>query len=190
MGQAQRSRTRDSISVISGSSSRSRTGNSAQRRRGGGGERVRQRSKNSGGLENLELWEISRQPGSSRMMRLADQEQVRYGQRRACANLRTQRRGEDNPRPISSARRRKARKRRLNLYRLSVFCHWSVPDFDLSDNGGGLPHDARYKRGKRQGHRGGCFRKNRGEPHPAAADYRGLSGTKRFFQARYGAEKD
>lgn len=89
MGQAQRSRTRDSISVISGSSSRSRTGNSTQRRRGGGGERVRQCSKNSGGLENLELWEISRQPGSSRMMRLADQEQVRYGQRRACANLRT-----------------------------------------------------------------------------------------------------
>ena len=121
MGQAQRSRTRDSISVISGSSSRSRTGNSAQRRRGGGGERVRQRSKNSGGLENLELWEISRQPGSSRMMRLADQEQVRYGQRRACAKPQSGRRVAASARPISPARRRRERKRRRNLYRLSVF---------------------------------------------------------------------
>lgn len=74
MGQAQRSDRRgsdDRIRVIAGNGSRSSAG-----------ERARRRGTESGGLEGLELWEISRDNDNSRMMRLADREQVRSGQRR------------------------------------------------------------------------------------------------------------
>lgn len=98
MGQAQRSdrrstgsransARRDGISVIAGGRERSSAG--------------RQRRTGSNGLENLELWEISRENDSSRMMRLADRNQVRSRQR--------------------YVKRRRARKRQQNLYRLFAF---------------------------------------------------------------------
>lgn len=120
-GSAQRSSTRGSISVIAGNSSRNRPGGSAQRSRNSGAGRTRRRSTDNDGLENLELWEFTREGDSPRMMRLADREQVRPGQRNSRPKPRTERRNTGNLRPVSSARRQKARRRRLNLYRLSVF---------------------------------------------------------------------
>lgn len=61
---AYRSSARNGISVIGGCS---------------GGERARRRTSESDGLENLELWEISRENDNSHMMRLADRGQVRSG---------------------------------------------------------------------------------------------------------------
>lgn len=102
MGQAQRSdrrstsradsARRDGISVIAGGRERSGTGRDAQRNRS---------SRKGGGLENLELWEISREDDSSRMMRLADRDQVRSRQK--------------------YVKRRRARRRQRNLYRLFAF---------------------------------------------------------------------
>lgn len=115
-GNARRSHTRDNISVISGGASRSRAGSSAQQHRNSTGERARRRDTDSDGLEKLELWEISRESESSRMMRLADREQVRSGQR-----PQSDRRNAGSPRPVSAVKRRKAKKRRLNLYRLFTF---------------------------------------------------------------------
>lgn len=121
MGQAQRSdRVRVNISVISGNRSRNRAETGPQRRRSGG-ESARRRRTDSDGLENLELWEISREDDNPRLMRLADREQVRYGQRRSPKRLQPERRGAGNPRPVSSIKRRRAKRRRQNLYRLSVF---------------------------------------------------------------------
>lgn len=128
MGQAQRSDRRsvpqgrgDNISVISGNSSRNRAGSSAQRGRNNGRESTGRRSTNRDGLENLELWEISRDDDNPHMMRLADRERVRYGQRRFRPRQNSERRRAGNPRPVSAVKRRRARKRRLNLYRLFVF---------------------------------------------------------------------
>ena len=113
MGQAQRSDRRgsdDRIRVIAGNGSRSSAG-----------ERARRRGTERGGLEGLELWEISRDNDNSRMMRLADREQVRLGQGRPRPRTQPNRRNTGNPRPVSSIKRRRARKRRLNLYRIFVF---------------------------------------------------------------------
>lgn len=110
-----RSSARDGISVIAGG----RAGGGAQRSRVG--ERAGRQSKSSGGLENLELWEISRESDNSRMMRLADREQVRSGQRYSHRSPYVDRRNTGNPRPVSSIERRRAKKRRLNLYRIFVF---------------------------------------------------------------------
>lgn len=121
MGQAQRSdRVRDNISVISGNRPRNRAAAGPQRSRNGG-ESARRRRTDSGGLENLELWEISREDDNPRLMRLADREQVRYRQRRSPKRSQPERRGAGNPRPVSSIKRRRAKRRRQNLYRLSVF---------------------------------------------------------------------
>lgn len=116
-GSVRRSGNRGSISVIAANGSRSSAG-----------EHMRRRSADDG-LQGLELWELSREDDDSRMMRLADREQVRTGQRRARPQSDNRNRGRSysdcrntgNPRPVSSIRRRRARKRRLNLYRLFVF---------------------------------------------------------------------
>ena len=113
MGQAQRSDRRcsdDKIRVIAGN----RSQNSAE-------ERARRRGTERNGLEGLELWEISRDNDNPRMMRFADREQVRPAQRRSRPGSQPDRRNTGNPRPVSSIRRRRARKRRLNLYRIFVF---------------------------------------------------------------------
>lgn len=102
MGQAQRSSahrnsSRSHISVISGGNSRGRTGGRVREEQRRAGSRVRegQRRTDRGGLEDLELWELSREDGGSRMMRLAG-----------------------NPRPVKSVRRRRAKRRKLAIYRL------------------------------------------------------------------------
>lgn len=118
MGQAQRSDARNgSRSTEEGW----RTQYPAQRRRNRAGEHARRQSRNSDGLENLELWEISRDDDNSRIMRLADREQVRPGQRRSRPGSPPGRRSTGSPRPVSSTKRRRAKKRRLNLYRIFVF---------------------------------------------------------------------
>lgn len=55
------------------------------------------------------------------MMRLADREQVRSGQRRSRPGSPPGRRNTGSPRSVSSIKRRRAKKRRLNLYRIFVF---------------------------------------------------------------------
>ncbi len=118
MGQAQRS---DARNGSRGTEEGWRTQYPAQRRRNRAGEHARRQSRNSDGLENLELWEISRDNDNSRIMRLADREQVRPGQRRSRPGSPPGRRSTGSPRPVSSIKRRRAKKRRLNLYRIFVF---------------------------------------------------------------------
>lgn len=119
-GNAHRSSNRGSLSVIAGNGSQSSAG-----------ERARRRSTDSDGLEGLEFWELSREDDDYRMMRLADRDQVRSVQKRSRQRLQSRDRNMDSsytgcrsagdPRPVSSIKRRRARKRRLNLYRLFVF---------------------------------------------------------------------
>lgn len=116
-GNAYRNSARDGLSVIAGN----RAGGGAQGSRSRAGERAGQQSKGNDGLENLELWEISRESDDSRIMRLANREQIRFDQRRTRPGLLQNRRNTGNPRPVSSIKRRRARKRRLNLYRIFVF---------------------------------------------------------------------
>lgn len=114
-GNARKSSARDGISLISAGSPSGRT--AGHTKRNGSGERsVRQRSTERSGLENLELWEISREENTPRMMRLANS-----GQSRSGARPDPVRRNTGNPRPVSSIRQRRTRKRRLNLYRIFVF---------------------------------------------------------------------
>ena len=119
-GNARRDSARGNISIISGNGLRNRAETGQQRSRGSG-ESARRRRTDSDGLENLELWEISRKDDNPRLMRLADREQVRYGQRRSRKRPQPERRGTGNPRPVSSIKRRRAKRRRQNLYRLTVF---------------------------------------------------------------------
>ena len=114
-GNAYRNSARDGLSVIAGS----RASGGAQR--SSAGERAGQQGKNSDGLENLELWEISRESDDSRMMRLANREQIRFDQRRTRPRPQPGRQNTGNPRPVSSVKRRRAKKRRLNVYRISIF---------------------------------------------------------------------
>ena len=114
-GNAYRNSARDGLSVIAGS----RASGGAQR--SSAGERAGQQGKNSDGLENLELWEISRESDDSRMMRLANREQIRFDQRRTRPRPQPGRQNTGNPRPVSSIKRRRAKKRRLNVYRISIF---------------------------------------------------------------------
>lgn len=116
MGQAQRSGThrnssKNNIRVISSGSARNRADHD--------------------GLENLQLWEISREEDDSRMMRLADRDQVRSRQRpsrtisyhdnRNADRSYSDRRSAGSPRPVSSIKRRRAKRRQRNLYRLFAF---------------------------------------------------------------------
>lgn len=81
--------------------------------------------------KNLELWELSREEDDSRMMRLADRDQVRSRQRPSRTisyhdNRNAGRSYSDSgsvgsPRPISSIKRRRAKRRQRNLYRLFAF---------------------------------------------------------------------
>ncbi|MCX4339175.1 MAG: peptidoglycan recognition family protein [Lachnospiraceae bacterium] len=117
MGQAQRSSTRgnsskNNISVISGGNSHSRTG---------GRVRAGQRRTDHDGLENLELWELSREEDDSRMMRLADRDQTRSRQRPSRTISYSDNRNTGNSRPVSSIKRRRAKRRQRNLYRLFAF---------------------------------------------------------------------
>ena len=114
-GNAYRNSARDGLCVIAGS----RACGGAQR--SSAGERAGQQGKNSDGLENLELWEISRESDDSRMMRLANREQIRFDQRRTRPRPQPGRQNTGNPRPVSSVKRRRAKKRRLNVYRISIF---------------------------------------------------------------------
>lgn len=98
-----------SISVIAGRDSHGRihsTGACAGRR-----------GTSSDGLENLELWDICGDD-DSRMMRLADREQVRLKQRPSRTISYVDRRSAGSPRSVSSVRRRRAKKRKRALYRL------------------------------------------------------------------------
>lgn len=164
MGQAQKSDRRSSggdISIIAGAGGR--TGSAAQRskssrarsgaqksknsRTGSGVQRSRmdrdragQRRTDNGGLEDLELWDISGEDDNFHLMRLADREQIRGAQRHSRQRAHSERRSADrsysdrrntnpyseqknagSPRPINSVKRRRARRRRLNLYRLFGF---------------------------------------------------------------------
>lgn len=108
-GSANRSSAGDNISVIPAERLQNRAGSS---------QRARRRNVSDDGLENLELWEISKKPDNIRMMRLADREQVRYGQRSSHKRPQSGRRSAGDSRPVSSARRRKEQKRKRNLYRI------------------------------------------------------------------------
>lgn len=126
MGQAQRSdrknphrsSSRDHISLIygddsrsrAGSRPRSRTGKSAQGRRG---QSAGRRRTDSNQLQGLELWELSEESENPRLMRLADRESTRSGQRRSPSA----RRSSGNPRSAGAVRRRKAKRRKVLLYR-------------------------------------------------------------------------
>ncbi len=55
------------------------------------------------------------------MMRLANREQIRFDQRRTRPRPQPGRQNTGNPRPVSSVKRRRAKKRRLNVYRISIF---------------------------------------------------------------------
>lgn len=126
MGQAQRSdrknphrsSSRDHISLIygddsrsrAGSRPRSRTGKSAQGRRG---QSAGRRRTDSNQLQGLELWELSEESENPRLMRLADRESTRSGQRRSPSV----RRSSGNPRSAGAVRRRKAKRRKVLLYR-------------------------------------------------------------------------
>lgn len=120
-GSARGKSARDNISVIYGGGSQKRAGSGAHRSARNGKESASRRSADRDGLENLDLWEISRESDDTRMMRLADREQVRSVQRSARSRPYPDRRYTGNPRPVNSVKRRRARKRRLNLYRLFVF---------------------------------------------------------------------
>lgn len=122
---SRKSSLRKDISIISGGKSGSGA-DSARRSRDG--ERAGGRGTDSEGLEDLEFWELSREDNDSRMMRLADREQVRSKQRpsrtisysddRTAGRSYSDRRSAGNPRPASSIRRRRAKKRKVLLYRL------------------------------------------------------------------------
>lgn len=129
------------ISVISGGGTRAKTDIGEPGSRRGGAEsgayesRARdcsgRRRADSGGLEDLELWEISREDDDSRMMRLADRNQVRprqrpsqtisYSDNRNMGGSYSDRRNAGSPRPADSIKRRRARRRQRNLYRLFTF---------------------------------------------------------------------
>lgn len=90
----------------------------AQRSRSSSGQGIGRRRTSRDRLESLELWEISRKEEDSRMMRLADREQTRSGQRHSHQKQYSARSGMGSPRPAASAKRRKARRRKQALYRL------------------------------------------------------------------------
>lgn len=129
-GKKAQSAQRNSISVISTDSSHSRergaSGNGPRPRNGAG------RASRSGGRENagrrhtnrdlqdLELWEISRESENPRLMRLADREQVRSTrQRHDAARNRPApvRPSQSKPRLANATKRRKAKRRKELLYR-------------------------------------------------------------------------
>lgn len=106
MGQAQRSdrknprrsSSRDNISLIYGDDSRSRAGNNPRSRtgksaQGRGGQNAGRRRTDSNQLQGLELWELSGESENPRLMRLADRE------------------------PVRKVKRRKAKRRKVLLYR-------------------------------------------------------------------------
>lgn len=90
----------------------------AQRSRSSSGEAIGRRRTSRDRLEDLELWEISKKDDDSRMMRLADREQARSGQRRSHQKQYSNRISMGSPRPAASVKRRKAKRRQLVLYRL------------------------------------------------------------------------
>lgn len=106
MGQAQRSdrknprrsSSRDNISLIYGDDSRSRAGKNPRSRtgksaQGRGGQNAGRRRTDSNQLQGLELWELSGESENPRLMRLADRE------------------------PVRKVKRRKAKRRKVLLYR-------------------------------------------------------------------------
>lgn len=119
-GSTQRNGSGDRISLISGGSPQKRSGSGVQRSGGGEGS-VKRRSTSRDGLEDLELWEISRESDSPRLMRLADREQVRSERKPSRPKPYANRRNAGRPRPVSSIQRRRAKRRQVYLYRLCAF---------------------------------------------------------------------
>lgn len=144
MGQAQRSdrknlhrsSSRDHISLIYGDDSRSRARDGSQSRnsgersaRSGSGGRGRAGNASREGarrrhtdrdLQGLELWELSEESENPRLMRLADRESTRSGQRRSPSARRSSgsvKQAQSRPRSASAVRRRKAKRRKVALYR-------------------------------------------------------------------------
>ena len=120
-GNTYKNSARDSISVISGSNSPNREGGGAQRSVKSGRENARRRGTGNDGLENLELWEISRKSDNPRLMRLADREQVPCAKRPSRPRQYSNRQSAGNPRPVSSINRRRAKRRKVYLYRIMAF---------------------------------------------------------------------
>lgn len=117
MGQAQRSDRRN-ISIIYGDDSRSRARNDSRSRIGNntrsrGKANAEGRRRDNDHLQGLELWELSKEPENPRLMRLAERETVRSGQRRSAAV----RRSSGKPRSTSAVKRRRAKSRKVFLYR-------------------------------------------------------------------------
>lgn len=134
-GSTRRSSDRGSISVVAVDRERSSTSHGERRSRSGAHgsrssnrERSGSRKADCDGLEDLELWEISREDDDSRMMRLADCNQVHSKQKHTrpkrhanCRNVENSYSGccsAGSQRAISSVKRRRAKKRKLALYRL------------------------------------------------------------------------
>lgn len=134
MGQAQRSdrknprrsSSRDNISLIYGDDSRSGAGNNPRSRagkseQGRGGQETGRRRTDRGQLHDLELWELPRESEAPRLMRLADREPARSGQRRSEPVRRNH--GKPGPaktvkpRSAGAVRRRRAKRRKMFLYR-------------------------------------------------------------------------
>lgn len=141
MGQAQRSdrknprksSSRDNISIIYGDDSRSRAGNNPRGRarddsrsragkssQGRGGQNAGRRRREDDHLQGLELWELSGESENPRLMRLAEREPVRSGQRRSAPVRHSSgsvRQAQPRPRSASAVRRRSAKRRKVFLYR-------------------------------------------------------------------------
>lgn len=118
MGQAQRkgnshrSSSRDNISIIYGDDKQGR--NRSGKREGAG------RRQSNRDLQGLELWEISGESESPRLMRLADQQPVRPKRRRPDSVRRgpaPARQAQHRPRSAEALRRRRAKRRKVLFYR-------------------------------------------------------------------------
>ncbi len=120
-GNAYKNSARDSISVISGGNSHNRVRDGAQRSARSGKAKTGKRGTGNDGLENLELWEISRKTDNPRLMRLADREQVPSAKRPSRPKQYSSRQSAGNPRPVSSINRRRAKRRKVYLYRIIAF---------------------------------------------------------------------
>lgn len=129
-GKKAQSAQRNSISVISMESPRSRERNESgkgQRPRNGAGRASGRGGRENAGrrhtnrdLQGLEMWEISRESENPRLMRLADKEQVRSTRRRQDAARNRPapaRQPQSKPRLASAAGRRKAKRRKELLCR-------------------------------------------------------------------------
>ena len=137
-GNTYKNSARDSISVISGSNSPNREGGGAQRSVKSGRENARRRGTGNDGLENLELWEISRKSDNPRLMRLADREQVPCAKRPSRPSPIC---GQSTAGQLYQPTQGKAPES-LFIPDYGFFNDRCGPDPDLSDDRGCFSHDA------------------------------------------------